>query len=131
MGQRSARGEARGPQEGGPRAQHGWARGAHSWGPRASSGPLLLTEDSVSTKNLRHIFPQIYRGGGGGESPLLLRERADPAAPEPPVRGKSTPSSSPLLLGVGGGISINISTSTIIITITISKIHLVPLIVCD
>jgi hypothetical protein len=73
----------------------------------------------------------IYRGGGG-EIPLLLRERADPAAPEPPMRGKSTPSSSPLLLlGVGGGHCINISICTIIITISMSKIHLVILIVFD
>jgi hypothetical protein len=68
-------------------------------------------------KNLRHNLSEIYRGNDEGESPLLLLERADRAAPEPPVRGKSTPSSSPLLLGVGG-LFINISTNTIIIAIS-------------
>ena len=40
------------------------------------------------------------------------------------------PSTSPLLLGLGGGISINISISTIITTISIYEIDFIPLIVC-
>jgi hypothetical protein len=82
-------------------------------------------------ENLRYNFPEIYKGDGRGKSPLLLRERADPAAPKTPVRGKSTSSSAPLLPWHKGGLSINISTSTIIITISISKIHFIPLIVYD
>jgi hypothetical protein len=31
------------------------------------------------TRKPKPYFPKIYWGGGGGESPLLIRERADPA----------------------------------------------------
>jgi hypothetical protein len=48
----------------------------------------------------------------------------------PPVKGKWTPSTSPLLFGLGGGISINISTSNIITTISIYEIDVIHLIVC-
>jgi hypothetical protein len=44
----------------------------------------------------------------------------------PSVKGESTPSSSPLLLDVGGSSSINISMSIIITTITIYKINFTP-----
>ena len=54
---------------------------------------------------------------------------SDPAAPEPPEKGKSSPSSSPLLLGVGGGLYTITITKTSTISITISVTHLVPLIV--
>jgi hypothetical protein len=47
----------------------------------------------------------------------------------PPVKGKSTSSSSPLLLDVGGGISVNISIYGIATTITIYEIDFISLIV--
>jgi hypothetical protein len=88
-----------------------------------STPPFDIT--SLSLEKLRHNFPKIYRGGGGGESPLLIRERADSAALEPLMKEKSRPTSSPLVLVIGG-LSINISTSTLIISISISKIHIIP-----
>lgn len=130
VGQKITREEPRGGKEARWRALPSWACHPCPFHPRASSWVPFLTEASVSPKNLSHIFPEIYWGGGGGESPLLLRERADPVAPVPPVKGKSTSSSSPLLLGLGGCISINISISTIITTITIFEIDFISLIVC-
>jgi hypothetical protein len=53
-----------------------------------------------------------------------------PTAPTTLERGKSKPSSSPLLPGIWGVIYINIYIITNIISISISKIHLTPLIVC-
>jgi hypothetical protein len=38
-------------------------------------------------KNLCPIFHVFFWGGGGGESTLILQERADPAAPWPSPRG--------------------------------------------
>ena len=76
-------------------------------------------------ENERPNFSKFIRGGGGGETPDSLRGGSDPAAPELQRGGKSPPSSSPLLLGVGGGLYIK----TITISIIISVIHSVPLIV--
>jgi hypothetical protein len=99
----------------------------------------LAHPGSSPDKNLHHNFPEIYKGGSGGERPLLHWERVDPAATEIQMRGESTPcffelkqwvknplhflcyiyksmpSSSTLLLAVGGGLSINISITTIYI----------------
>lgn len=129
MRERSTRGRPRGPNDPRWRALHVWARHLGSFEPRTLSRAPFYTRASVSPKNLSHIFPEIYWDGGGGECPLLLRERADPAAPVPLVKGKSTPSTPPLLLGLGG-IYINISISTIITTISICEIDFMPLIVC-
>jgi hypothetical protein len=46
-----------------------------------------------------------------------------------PEKGKSLPSSPPLLLGVGGGLSITIITKIRTISIIITVIHFDPLIV--
>jgi hypothetical protein len=61
--------------------------------------------------------------------PMPLSEGSDPAASEPRRRGKSLPSSPPLLLGVGGGLSITIITKIRTISIIITMIHFDPLIV--
>ena len=56
--------------------------------PSIVSSPLLYGRLHIM-KKVSPYFPKIYRGGGEGKGPLLLRERADPAAPRPPERGKS------------------------------------------
>jgi hypothetical protein len=51
----------------------------------ASSRPFYDT--SIPWKRLRPNFYGIFLDGGGGNSPLLLRNRVDPAAPRSSPRG--------------------------------------------
>jgi hypothetical protein len=96
--------------------------------PIASPPPLrLFTSSSVSRKNLRHYFPEIYKVDRG-ESLLLLRERADSAATGPPLRGNRSHHHHQLLLGLRG-----VSTSYPASASTPSPRSVSPphLIVCD
>ena len=103
-------------------------------GPTIWSLRHLLARGFFSTtpyrrKNERPNSSKFIRGGGGGETPDPLRGGSDPTAPELRRGGKSPPSSSPLLLGVGGCLYIIITIKTSTMSITISAIHSVPLVV--
>ena len=122
---RPKRGRPRGPNGVGPRGQVQGPCGTHQTGPRALPRMGLFMYAFVFAEKGRPNFSRIIWSWGGG-TPDPLRRGSDPAAPELRRGGKSPPSSSPLLLGVGGGLSI---TSTI--SIIISVIHSVPLIVWE
>ena len=86
----------------------------------------FLTTPSSSPKRDALIFPELSEAVGAAEL-LILSEGGQILQ----LRrgGKSSPSSSPLLLGVGGGLYITVITITSTISIIISVIHSVPLIV--
>jgi hypothetical protein len=86
----------------------------------------FLTRSPSRPKSNALIFPSPSEAAAAPDS---LRGGSDPAAPELRRRGKSPSSSSPLLLGVGGGLYIITITKTSTISIIISVIHYVPLVV--
>ena len=99
------------------RPKRGGARGTHQTGPRALPRLGLFMYAFVFPKKGRPNFSRIISGRGGGGAPDSLRRGSDPAAPELRRGGKSPPSSSPLLLGVGGGLYITVITITSTISI--------------
>ena len=131
MERKPKRGRPRGPNGVGPRGQVQGPHGTHQMGPRALPRLGLFTYAFVFPEKGRTNFSRIIWGRGGGGAPDSLWRGSDPAAPELRRGGKSPPSSSPLLLGVGGGLYITVITITSTISIIISVIHSVPLIVWE
>jgi hypothetical protein len=121
---------------GGTRAEWAWPtrpRNLAVWGlPVRTSGPILKSPFNhafVSQKRGCPIFPEIYRGHGSGEASAPFKRGQILLRRSPGEGGKLPPSSSPLLLGVGGGLSITIITKIRTISIIITVIQFDPLVV--
>lgn len=130
VGRRLKEEEPRGPKEGGAHAARCFGRvGPTKW----SLGHFLvrgfLSRTPSPPKTYALIFPRPSEAAAPAKPPDSLRRGSDPAASELRRRGKSSSPSSPLLLGVGGGLSIITITKTSTISIIIFVIHSVPLVV--
>ena len=123
---RSKEEEPRGPKEGGPHGYILWPRGAHQMEPRALPRSGLFNTLSSRPKSYALILPSPSEAAAAAKLLIPCEGGSDPAAPEIRRRGKSSSLSSPLLLGVGGGLYIITITKTSTISIIISVIHSVP-----